>query len=55
MGSTEAKLRENFLFAIVTNSEGEMNKMLQENPALVSTPLCNEKTNPICRCAFLGH
>lgn len=55
MGSAEAKLRENFLFAIVTNKEGEVNKMLKDNPDLVSVALCNDKTNPICRSAFLGH
>jgi ankyrin repeat protein len=55
MGSAEAKLKEKFLFAIVTNHEGDVNKILQDHPQLAEVALVNNMTNPICRAAYLGH
>ena len=55
MGNKESALREKFLFAIVANHEGAVVKMLQTNPELVSVPLVEGMTNPICRASYMGH
>jgi len=55
MGNTEAKTKENFLYAIMTNKEGEVNKMLTEHPKLVNTKLISDMTNPMCRASYLGY
>ena len=55
MGVTESSLREKFLYAIMTNKEGEVNNILTDRPDLVNCPLVSNHTNPMCRAAYLGH
>ena len=50
----ESFSKQKLIDAIVSNNEGELSKILQDNPSKVNLSLFNGNTNPICRASYLG-
>ena len=55
MGNSEARVREDLLYAIILNREGTVSNILKKFPASVNIPMMGGVTNPLCRATYLGH
>mmetsp|Transcript_3680 Transcript_3680/g.2402 ORF Transcript_3680/g.2402 Transcript_3680/m.2402 type:complete len:157 (+) Transcript_3680:33-503(+) len=54
MGQSESRMQEKLLQTILLNKEGQAAQFLSDNPEYANTKLCGGRTNPMCRCAYLG-
>ena len=54
MGNKESRVRDQFLYNIVTNREGNVDLMLTQYPELVNVPLVQKQTNALCRAVNLN-